>query len=117
MVAAKTEARAGEGDPMNKAELVSTVAAVAGTSKVETERVLDGFRDLVQATVKKGEAVSYPGLGKFSRVSHKRRMARNPRTGDPVQVSASKALKFSASAGLKAVVNGDASAPRLPRRR
>ena len=91
------------------------MAATAGTSKVEAEKVLDGFRDVVQATVKKGDEIAYPGLGKFSRVSRKARTARNPRTGEFVKVKASKAPKFSASAGLKSVVNGSAPAPKLPR--
>lgn len=100
---------------MNKAELVALVAAQAGTSNADAERVLDGFRDVVQATVRKGDDLSYPGLGKFSRVSRKARKGRNPRTGESINVPASKAPRFSPAAGLRSVVNGAAAAPKLAR--
>ena len=100
---------------MTKAELVEIVAATSGASAKDTERVLDGFRDVVQASVRKGDDVAYPGLGKFSQVARKARTARNPRTGETVKVKASKAPKFSASAGLKNVVKGAAPAPKVAR--
>ncbi len=98
---------------MTKAELVSLVATQAGTTNADAERVLDGFRDVIQSKVRNGEDVAYPGLGKFSRTARKARMGRNPQTGAEIKVKASKAPKFSAAAGLKAVVNGEAPAPRL----
>ena len=98
---------------MLKSDLIALVGATAGTSKSDTERVLDSFRDVIQATVRKGEDVSYPGLGKFSRVARKARTARNPRTGEPIKVAASKAPRFTPSATLKTVVNGKAPAPKL----
>lgn len=100
---------------MTKAELVALVAAQAGISNADAERVLNGFRDVVQARVKAGEDVSLPGLGKFSRVSRKARKGRNPQTGATIQVKASKAPKFTAAAGLKSVVNGESPAPKLAR--
>jgi DNA-binding protein HU-beta len=102
---------------VNKADLVAQVAANAGagTSNAQAERVLDAFRDVVQATVKKGDDISYPGLGKFSRAARKARIGRNPRTGEAIKVPASKVPRFSAAAGLKGVVNGAAPAPKLVR--
>jgi len=102
---------------MTKAELVALVAAQAGLTNADTERVLDGFRDVIQAHVRNGDDVSYPGLGKFSRAQRKARIGRNPQTGAEIKVKASKAPKFSAAAGLKAVVNGEAPAPRLVKAR
>ena len=98
---------------MTKAELVALIAAQAGTSNADAERVLNGFRDVIQAKVKNGEDVAYPGLGKFSRAQRKARIGRNPQTGAEIKVKASKSPKFSAAAGLKAIVNGQAPAPRL----
>lgn len=98
---------------MTKAELVALVATQAGTTNADAERVLDGFRDVIQAKVKNGEDVAYPGLGKFSRAARKARIGRNPQTGAEIKVKASKAPKFSAAAGLKAIVNGEAPAPKL----
>ena len=100
---------------MNKGELVALVAATSGTSASDAEKVLNGFRDVVQAKVKSGEEITYPGLGKWSRVARKARTARNPRTGETVKVAASKAPKFTAAAGLRNVVNGKATAPKLPK--
>lgn len=100
---------------MTKAELVALVAAVAGTTSAQAETVLDGFRDVVQASVAKGTDVSYPGLGKFSRAARKARTARNPQTGEPVKVPAAKVPRFAAAAGLKNIVNGKEAAPKLPR--
>ena len=98
---------------MTKAELIALVGAQAGTSNADTERVLNSFRDVIQAKVKNGEDVAYPGLGKFSRAQRKARIGRNPQTGAEIKVKASKAPRFSAAAGLKAIVNGEAPAPRL----
>lgn len=98
---------------MTKADLVAMVAAQAGTSAADAEKVLNGFRDVVQARLKSGDEVSYPGLGKFSRVERKARTGRNPQTGATIKVKASKAPKFTAAAGLKQVVNGQAPAPKL----
>ncbi|MSQ30244.1 MAG: HU family DNA-binding protein [Dehalococcoidia bacterium] len=98
---------------MIKAELIALVGAQAGTSNADTKRVLDGFRDVIQAKVRNGEDVAYPGLGKFSRAQRKARIGRNPQTGAEIKVKASKAPKFSAAAGLKAIVNGTAPAPKL----
>lgn len=98
---------------MTKSDLVAAVAAQAGTSASDTEKVLNGFRDVIQAKLKTGDDVSYPGLGKFSRVERKARTGRNPQTGDTIKVKASKAPKFTAAAGLKQVVNGQATAPKL----
>ena len=96
---------------MNKSDLIEKVAAASGTSQAEAERVLDGFRDVIAASVRAGDEVAYPGLGKFSRVSRDARTARNPRTGEPVAVPPSNAPKFTASSKLKAIVSGKEAAP------
>ena len=59
---------------MNKAELIAKVAAMSDINQKDTEAVLDGFRDVVTSSVTMGDEVSYPGLGKFSRVSREARM-------------------------------------------
>ena len=101
--------------PLTKAELVEKVHQTSGiASRGDTEKVLDAFRDVVQAHLRKGDAdVSYPGLGKFSQVSRSARTARNPRTGAAVKVKASKAPKFTASTTLKEVVKGARPAPKV----
>ena len=91
---------------MNKAELIAKVAEMAEVKQEDATRVLDGFRDVVTSSVTMGDEVSYPGLGKFSRVSREARMARNPRTGESVPVPASNAPKFTPSSKFKQVVKG-----------
>lgn len=100
---------------MNKSDVIAIVAKNAGTTNRDAEAVLDAFRDVVQANVKAGTDVSYPGLGKFARADRKARVARNPRTGEEVKVKATKVPRFSASAELKRVVSGASPAPRLMR--
>lgn len=98
---------------MTKSELIALVASVSGTTAKDAESVLDSFRDVVQAKVKVAEDVSYPGLGKFSRTERKARIARNPQTGEPINVAATVAPKFTASAAFKNVVKGEVPAPTL----
>lgn len=88
-----------------KAELIDTVAKNAGVSKADAERTLGAFFDTVVAKTKKGDKVAWPGFGSFSTTKRSARTGRNPQTGEPVKVPASTALKFTASATLKAALN------------
>jgi DNA-binding protein HU-beta len=63
--------------------------------------------------VKKGERVALVGFGTFERQDRKARTARNPRSGDPVKVKATKVPRFRAGQGFKDVVSGRATAPKL----
>jgi DNA-binding protein HU-beta len=89
---------------MTKAELIQRVAAIARTSIKDTENVLDGFRNLVHATVQSGDTISYRGLGKFSRSSRRERKVLNPQTGMPMDLPAMQVPHFSASASFKRIV-------------
>ena len=89
-----------------KAEMLEAVADEAGVSKADAERTLGAFFDHVVAQAKKGEAVTWPGFGKFSTTERSARTGRNPQTGEPVQIKASTAMKFSSSSSLKEALNG-----------
>ncbi len=89
-----------------KAEMIDSVADAAGMSKADTERTLGAFFDHVVSETKKGEAVTWPGFGKFSTTERAARTGRNPQTGEPVQIKASTAMKFSSSSALKEALNG-----------
>jgi DNA-binding protein HU-beta len=90
---------------VNKSELVDSIAEGAGLSKADAERALNALIDSVQGAVSGGDKVTLPGFGSFS-VSHRAaRTGRNPRTGEPVQIAASKGVKFSAGAAFKSAVN------------
>ena len=91
---------------MNKTELIESVASATGESKRAVGEVLEATLDTVQKQVKKGEKVSLPGFGTFERRARSARTARNPQTGEPIKVKASKVPAFKAGATFKSFVNG-----------
>jgi len=90
---------------VNKSEVVQDVAGAAGVSRQEAEKVIDAFFDTVRMAVGKGDRVAWPSFGSFSSTDRQARTGRNPRTGEPVPIAASRAVKFSASTALKAALN------------
>ena len=90
---------------MNKTELVAAMADNAGISKKDAEKALKAFTDVVAAELKKGEKVQLVGFGTFDVAKRAAREGRNPQTGKPMKIKASKAPKFSAGKGLKDAVN------------
>lgn len=90
---------------MNKAELIDKIAEGAGLSKADANKALQAFIDTVVSAVANDDPVALPGFGKFSRTDRKAREGRNPRTGEPVHIPASKAVKFSVAADFKKKVN------------
>lgn len=90
---------------MTKSELIEAVAEAAGVSKADAERTVGAFFDTVVSGAKGGDKVSWPGFGSFSTTNRPARTGRNPQTGDPVQIAASTAMKFTASSTLKSTLN------------
>lgn len=90
---------------MNKSELIEAIASATELTKADSERALNAFLETVTETVRGGEKVTIPGFGSFSVSDRKARTGRNPQTGEPVKIAASKAPKFSAGSGFKAAVN------------
>ncbi|MFN3686766.1 HU family DNA-binding protein [Salinarimonas sp.] len=91
---------------MNKGELVSAIAEKAGLSKAQAGDALDAALGAIQDALKSGDEVKIVGFGTFLVADRPAGEARNPRTGEKVQVPASKTPKFKAGAGLKDAVNG-----------
>ena len=89
---------------MNKAGIVDAVHTKLGTTKVQAEQLVDTMLDAIVSTMKKGEEVSIAGLGIFSVKQRAARQARNPRTGEAIQVAAMKVPKFRAAKALKDAV-------------
>ncbi|KKT06099.1 MAG: DNA-binding protein HU-beta [candidate division WWE3 bacterium GW2011_GWF2_43_18] len=79
---------------MTKQELQAKVADRAGMTKV----------DAAKAALKKGEKVTWTGFGTFEVRPRKPRMGRNPQTGAPLHIPASKTPAFKAGKGLKDAV-------------
>lgn len=91
---------------MTKAEMIDAVSAASGISKADAERTLGAFFDFVVTETKKGEKIAWAGFGSFSTTQRAAREGRNPQTGEPVQIKASTAMKFTASSTLKQALNG-----------
>ena len=89
---------------MNKQGLVDVVHEKLDGTKAAAEEVVDSIMAAIVATLKKGEDVSIAGLGIFSVKMRKARTARNPKTGEPVQVPAMNVPKFRAAKMLKEAV-------------
>ena len=90
---------------MNKSDLVDAVADAAGLSKADAGRALDATIDAITAALKSGQAVSLVGFGTFSVRDRAARTGRNPRTGETIQIKASKNPAFKAGKALKDAVN------------
>jgi DNA-binding protein HU-beta len=91
---------------VNKAELVDAIAAESGAAKNTVAEVLKAFEDVVVKNVSNGEKIVLSGFLSFERVQRKARTARNPQTGEAIQVAASKAPKVSIGSTFKKAVKG-----------
>ena len=90
---------------MNKNDLIASVASSAGLSKSDATRSLESLLDTITNALKRGEKVSIVGFGNFSVNERKATTGRNPRTGESIQIAASKRPKFTVGKALKDAVN------------
>ena len=90
---------------MNKTELVAAVAEQADISKKDAEKALKAFVDVVTEELKKEHKIQLVGFGTFEVSERAAREGRNPRTGETMEIAASKAPKFKAGKALKDMVN------------
>lgn len=92
---------------MNKAELVEKIAENTGMSKSDVDSAISGMFEVVAAHVARtDEKISVPGWISFEQVTRAARMGRNPRTGEAIQIPASKGVKVSAGKKLKDAAKG-----------
>lgn len=90
---------------MNKTELVDAIAAKTELSKKDAEKALKAFVDVVADELQKGGKIQLVGFGTFEVSERAAREGRNPLTGEPMKIAASKAPKFKAGKALKDAVN------------
>ena len=90
---------------MNKAELVAAVAEKAEISKKDAEKAVKAFTDVVAEELVKGEKVQLVGFGTFEVSERAAREGRNPQSGEPMKIEASKAPRFKAGKALKDMIN------------
>ncbi len=89
---------------MKKSELVAAVAAKAELSKKDAEKALTAVIDAMTEALVAGEKVQLVGFGTFEAREREARTAKNPRTGETVEVAASRVPAFKAGQALKAKV-------------
>lgn len=89
---------------MNKDRLVDAVAAKLGSTKSEAERALNAILDEVTMALSGGEEVALTGFGTFGVSVRKARPGVNPRTGEKIQIAATKVPRFRAGKSLKEAV-------------
>lgn len=90
---------------MNKSELTEAVASSADLSKAAAAKVVDSVIEAVTNSLKSGEQVAIAGFGTFLVRDRSARTGRNPRTGELMEIKASKVPSFKAGKALKDAVN------------
>ena len=91
---------------MNKSELVDAVAAATDGTKADAQASVDAVLDAITDSLQKGDRVALTGFGTFEVRQRAARTARNPQTGETINVKATKVPAFKAGKGLKDAVAG-----------
>lgn len=91
---------------MSKSELVAAIAEKAELTKKQADAAVNAFIEIVTDEVADGGKVALVGFGTFERGERSARTGRNPQTGKPLQIPASKVPKFKAGKAFKDAVNG-----------
>ncbi|MFZ9121903.1 MAG: integration host factor subunit alpha [Burkholderiaceae bacterium] len=97
-------------DTLTKAELADMLYERVGLNKREAKEVVEAFFDEIRAQLEQGESVKLSGFGNFQLRDKPERPGRNPKTGEPIPISARRVVTFHASQKLKAHVQN----PDLP---
>jgi DNA-binding protein HU-beta len=90
--------------PVTLKHMAAQMAADHEMTKVQSEAVLGDLIEIVTNHLKKGERIKLAGLGIFQVRHRAARMGRNPATGEPIAIKASKKVAFRASKDLKMAV-------------
>lgn len=94
-----------EGDTLNKNDLIAKVAEAADLSKADAGKAVDAVFDSISGALSSGGEVRLVGFGTFAVAQRAATKGRNPRTGEEINIPASKQPKFKAGKGLKDAVN------------
>jgi DNA-binding protein HU-beta len=96
---------------MTKADLIEGLANKLGMGKGEAERAVNMVLDDIVNALKQGERVNISGFGTFSVSSRQARTGRNPKTGESIEISASRSAKFKPGKQLKDSLNTSEPVP------
>ncbi len=89
---------------MSKQEFVDKVASDTGLSKKDAGAAVDSVLSTIESELKGGGEVAFTGFGKFHVAQRGAREGRNPRTGETMQIAATKVPRFTAGSGLKKAI-------------
>lgn len=90
---------------MNKTELIKSIATGANVSQAQVARMLLAMQETVASTLQNGEKVSVRGFGAFTVVERSARNGYNPNTRAPMQVPASRTVRFVPAEQIKSQLN------------
>ena len=90
---------------MNKNDLIDAVTERTSLAKSDAARAVEAVLGAITEAMQKGDAVTLSGFGTFATKSRAARTGRNPRTGEAIEIPASKVPGFKAGKGLKDAVN------------
>ncbi len=91
---------------MTKSELVDQVADRSGLTKVQAAHAIDAVLGTVEDALRRGSEVTLSGFGRFHVAERGARRGVNPRTGERIQIAATRVPRFSPGSGLKSAVRG-----------
>jgi DNA-binding protein HU-beta len=86
---------------MTKAELIAQVAGEAQIRKVDAEKAVNSLIKIISGTLKTQGRLALAGFGTFMVAQRKAREGRNPQTGSPIKIPATKVVKFKPGKQLK----------------
>ena len=91
---------------MNQAELIAAVAERAGLTRADAGKAVEALVGTITEALKQGDEVRIAGFGIFGISERGERQDRNPQTGAPITIAASKAVRFTAGKSVKDALNG-----------
>lgn len=86
---------------MNKSNIIIKMGEDAGLTKDSAEKTLNSLLNIIKEGLQQGEKISLAGFGSFTVSERKARKGRNPKTGEEIDIPASKTVKFTPAKGLK----------------
>ena len=89
---------------MNKNDLISRVSEISGLSKIDASKAVDAVLESISDSLQSGQEVRLVGFGTFAVADRAATEGRNPRTGEKIQIPATKLPKFKPGKGLKDAV-------------
>lgn len=90
---------------MNKSEFEKSISEKTGLSLKDSKKAVDSFLETVTEALSSGDNINFVGFGTFAVKERAARTGRNPKTGEPIEISASKIPSFKAGKSLKDSVN------------